>query len=193
MPPNHKAPLLCNKIVLGVSGSIGATAVPQFLVPLRLGLVAEVRVLLTPSASQFVTPLSLAIYSGNPVVTGPCLDEEQAAELLEGADLCLIMPASANTLAAISIGVAETAVAQIALLAQCPVVVVPSMNDAIWRHKAVQQAISTLRGRGVHIIDPVAGFEASGMKPGFGAMPAAEIVIGRLGAILAADKAPTLL
>lgn len=128
---------------------------------------------MTRSAQEFVTPLTFQALSGNPVHTD-LLDtgQEQAMghiHLARWADLLLIAPASANTLAKMAHGLADDLLSTLYLAAECPTFVAPAMNQAMWHKAVTQDNITRLRQHGVHIIGPASGEQACG-EQGFGRM-----------------------
>lgn len=154
------------KILLGITGSIAAYKIP-LLVRLLKKDGAEVRVVMTPSAKDFVTPLTLSTLSGNPVLThGFDLETgkwESHVELGLWADLFVIAPASANTMAKMAHGIADNYLLTVCLSAKCPVMFAPAMDLDMYKHQATQQNIKTLVERGCIFIAPSSGELASGL------------------------------
>jgi phosphopantothenoylcysteine decarboxylase/phosphopantothenate--cysteine ligase len=160
-------------IVLGVSGGIAAYKAPELVRRLR-DTGADVRVILTPNAARFVSPLSLAAVSGHGVIVEQWGDPERGGvdhiELARWADLLLIAPATANVLAKLAAGLADDALTTYALAHRTAVLVAPAMNTHMLAHPTVAHNIATLRSRGVEIIEPVNGLLACG-EEGAGKMP----------------------
>lgn len=156
------------RILLGVCGSIAAYKAAA-LVRLLVKAGAEVQVILTPSASAFVTPLTLSTLSKKPVLTG-FLKNEATGEwhnhvaLGLWADAYLIAPASANTLAQLAHGHCPTLLAAVYLSARCPVFLAPAMDLDMYQHPATQENLTRLRSFGNHIFDSPAGELASGLE-----------------------------
>ncbi len=154
------------KILLGITGSIAAYKIP-LLVRLLKKDGAEVRVVMTPSAKDFVTPLTLSTLSGNPVLTHGFDHEtgkwESHVELGLWADLFVIAPASANTMAKMAHGIADNYLLTVCLSAKCPVMFAPAMDLDMYKHQATQQNIKTLVERGCIFIAPSSGELASGL------------------------------
>ena len=152
------------KIVLAVTGSIAAYKMPQ-LVRLLIKAGAEVRVLLTKSGADFVSPLSLATVSKHPVLT----DVSDGAtwnnhvELGLWADAMLVAPCSANTLAKLANGLCDNLVCAVYLSARCPVFIAPAMDEDMWHHPSTQSNIKRMRSFGNHIIPVGNGELASGL------------------------------
>lgn len=154
------------KILLGITGSIAAYKIP-LLVRLLKKDGADVRVVMTPSAKDFVTPLTLSTLSGKPVLSHG-FDEmtgewDSHVELGLWADLFVIAPASANTMAKMANGIADNYLLTVCLSAKCPVMFAPAMDLDMYKHPATQQNIKTLIERGNVFIAPSSGELASGL------------------------------
>lgn len=154
------------KILLGITGSIAAYKIP-LLVRLLKKDGAEVRVVMTPSAKDFVTPLTLSTLCGEPVISHS-FDEQTGAwnshvELGLWADLFVIAPASANSLAKMASGIADNYLLTVFLSAKCPVMFAPAMDLDMYKHPATQHNIKTLIERGATFIAPSSGELASGL------------------------------
>ena len=154
------------RILLGITGSIAAyKAAPLCRLLKTAG--ADVRVVMTPLAKQFITPLTMATLSKHPILV-EFFDPENGAwnshiSLGEWAGCLLIAPATANTLAKMAAGIADNLLLTTYLSARCPVAVAPAMDLDMYAHPATQQNLRTLAGRGVHLIDPEEGELASGL------------------------------
>lgn len=133
----------------------------------------EVRVVMTESAMQFISPLTFQALSGNPVHTELLnVDAENAMShinLARWADVLLIAPATANTLAKCSHGLADDLLSTLYLAAQCPVYVAPAMNQAMWHKTVTQDNIAKLKAHSVIVINPESGEQACG-ETGLGRM-----------------------
>lgn len=155
------------KIILGVTGCIAAYKAAEVLRQLQQRG-AEVRVIMTRHACEFVRPLTFEALSRSPVVTdmfAPGLNMPvKHIELARWADLLLVAPATANTLAKFAHGLADDFLSTIHLAVQCPVVVAPAMDQEMWLHPTTQENIERLRRRGVVIIEPESGYLASGIE-----------------------------
>ncbi|MBR5603594.1 MAG: bifunctional phosphopantothenoylcysteine decarboxylase/phosphopantothenate--cysteine ligase CoaBC [Bacteroidales bacterium] len=154
------------KILLGITGSIAAYKIP-LLVRLLKKDGADVRVVMTPSARDFVTPLTLSTLSGNPVLSHG-FDErtgkwESHVELGLWADLFVVAPASANTMAKMAYGMADNYLLTVCLSAKCPIMFAPAMDLDMYKHQATQQNIKTLIERGNIFVAPSSGELASGL------------------------------
>lgn len=154
-------------ILLGVTGSIAAYKA-AVLVRTLVKEGAEVKVVMTEMAKQFITPLTMATLSKSPVLVEFYNPENgdwnSHISLGMWADAYLIAPASANTIAKMATGVADNLLLTTYLSARCPVVVAPAMDVDMFLHVATQQNIETLVKRGVKIIDPNSGELASGLE-----------------------------
>ncbi len=157
---------LANKrVLLGVSGGIAAYKSADLVRELRKHG-ARVRVVMTRSAREFVTPLTFQALSGQPVAT-ELLDHAAEAgmghiELARWADCVLIAPASANFMARLSQGMADDLLATLCLATDVPVLLAPAMNRVMWQHPATQANVHLLEQRGVLIAGPASGEQACG-------------------------------
>lgn len=154
-------------ILVGVTGGIAAYKTP-FLIRELVKRGAEVKVVMTPTAKQFVTPLTLATVSKNPIVVD-FFDPENGQwnshiSLGIWSDAYVIAPATANTLGKMACGIADNLLLTTYLSARCPVFVAPAMDLDMMAHPATQQNIGTLRSRGVEIIEAAEGELASGLS-----------------------------
>ena len=170
------------KIIIGVTGSIAAYKVSP-LVRLLIKEDAIVQVVMTPAAHDFVTPLTMATLSGQPVLTEPFNpvdgDWTSHVELGLWADLMLIAPATANTLAKMAGGIADNLLLTTYLSAKCPVFFAPAMDLDMYRHPTTKQNIEKLQSFGNQLIAPTEGELASGLC-GAGRMEEPENIINIL-------------
>ncbi len=172
--------MLKNKnIILGVCGSIAAYK-SAFLVRLLVKAGANVKVILTPDGANFITPLTLATLSKNPVYT-QYFEEETGVwsnhvELGLWADLIIIAPISANTLAKLATGICDNLLTAVYLSAKCPVYVAPAMDLDMWKHESTQANIAKINSYGNIVIAPGSGELASGLY-GEGRMAEPEEII----------------
>jgi len=156
-------------IVLGVTGSIAAHRAVD-IASLLVKANADVHVVMTADALQFITPLPFKTLSRHPVVTN-LYDEEEGWKpthitLADETKLLLIAPATANIIAKLAHGIADDALTCIALALNpgARLVIAPAMNGKMWQHPATQQNIATLKSRGVEILGPDAGMLACGYE-----------------------------
>ena len=159
----HK--LIGKRIVLGVTGGISAYKA-AFLVRLLRKNGANIRVVMTQSATKFVTPLTFQALSAKPVHTELLdLNTETAMghiELAKWADLILIAPASANFIARYANGFAEDLLSTLCLATDSPVIIAPAMNQQMWRNQATQENLERINARGITVVGPTAGVQACG-------------------------------
>lgn len=154
------------KILVGVTGGIAAYKTP-LLVRLLVKAGAEVKVIATESAFEFVTPLTLSTVSKNPVETY-FADEDgnwnSHVELGLWADVFVVAPATANTIGKMANGICDNLLLATYLSARCPIVIAPAMDLDMLQHPAVKKNMSTLSEFGNQIIEPADGELASGLE-----------------------------
>ncbi len=159
------SPIEPRRILVLVTGGIAAYKVPELVRALR-GDDHAVRCALTPEAAEFVSPLVLQTLTGEPVHSA-LLDPSEEGEidhiaLADWAELAIVAPATANTLARMACGLANDLVTAVLLATRAPVLVAPAMNVNMWEHPATRANLATLRERGVQTIGPEAGELACG-------------------------------
>jgi phosphopantothenoylcysteine decarboxylase/phosphopantothenate--cysteine ligase len=152
------------KILLGVSASIAAYK-SAVLVRLLIKAGATVKVVMTPSACDFITPLTLSTLSKNPVLSRLSQDDSWADHVALGrwADLMVIAPLSCNTLAKMASGQCDNLLMAVYLSATCPVVVAPAMDEDMWRHPSTKRNLDLIRSYGNIVIPAEHGELASGL------------------------------
>ena len=169
-------------IVLGVTGGIAAYKTPELVRRLR-DAGADVRVIVTPNGTRFVSPLSLATVSEHGVIVDQWGDPEKGGvdhiELARWAELMLIAPATANAIAKLALGIADDALSTYAIAHRRTILIAPAMNTFMLLHPTVQQNLATLRARGVEIMEPDAGLLACGDE-GAGRMPDPPVIVERV-------------
>ena len=174
-------------ILLGVTGSIAAYKA-ALLVRALVKEGAEVKVVMTPMAKQFITPLTLATLSKNPIVVDFYNPENgdwnSHVSLGIWADLFLIAPATAATMGKMVSGVADNLLITTYLSAKCPVAIAPAMDLDMYKHPSTQENMKVLAERGAIIIEPAAGELASGLE-GKGRMEEPEKIVAHVEAIFA--------
>jgi len=152
-------------ILLGVTGGIAAYKGAELVRQLRKQG-AEVRVVMTAGAMEFITPLTLQALSGRPVHSRLLDTGAEAAmghiELARWADALLVAPATADFIARLAQGRADDLLTAVALACEAPLAVAPAMNRAMWENAATQDNIATLAGRGIRVFGPAAGSQACG-------------------------------
>lgn len=154
------------KILVGVTGSIAAFKTAT-IIRLLVKEGAEVRVVMTPLAKEFITPLTLATLSRNPVSVD-FFDPTSGSwnshvDLGIWADAFVIAPASANTMAKMASGIADNLLLTTYLSARCPVFIAPAMDLDMLNHPATKKNIATLKAYGNLILEPASGELASGL------------------------------
>jgi phosphopantothenoylcysteine decarboxylase/phosphopantothenate--cysteine ligase len=178
-------------ILVGVTGSIAAYKA-AILVRLLVGAGAGVRVVMTPTAKAFITPLTLATLSKHPILVD-FFDPENGAwnshvSLGEWADAYLIAPATAGTIGKMAAGIADNLLLTTYLSAKCPVLIAPAMDLDMYAHPATRQNLETLRARGVRVVEPESGELASGLT-GKGRMAEPAAIVEALGGLSAFRRA----
>src|SRR5271169_3243100 len=175
-----------SRILLGVSGGIAAYKALE-LVRLATAAGHSLRVVQTPASKRFVGAASFAALSGAPVLCSeferdpargafpdqapPPHEPLSHLELVANADVFVIAPASANTIAKLAAGLADNLLTSCALAASCPLVLAPAMNNHMYEHPATQANLRTLRQRGARIVGPEVGRLASRGELGSGRLP----------------------
>jgi len=153
------------KIVLGVTGGIAAYKCPELIRLLR-GAGAEVRVVMSEAAKEFVTPLTLQALSGHPVHRHLLDGSSEAAmghiELARWADRVVVAPATANFMAKLGHGVADDLLTTLALATEAPLLLAPAMNRVMWESRVTQENLQLLEQRGIELIGPASGEQACG-------------------------------
>ena len=173
------------RIILGITGGIAAYKSAEITRRLQ-DEGAEVRVVMSESAQEFIRPLTLQALSGNPVHTDLLDPEAEAAmghiELARWADLVLIAPATANFVATLNQGSANDLMSSICLATTAPVMIAPAMNQAMWSNSASQQNIESLKQREVIILEPDNGIQACG-DVGPGRLPQPEAIVQQVASV----------
>jgi phosphopantothenoylcysteine decarboxylase / phosphopantothenate---cysteine ligase len=185
--PLMASPLRGKNILLGVTGSIAAYKAAELASRLAQSG-AEVEVILTQSACQFVQPLTFQSVTGRRAYLDADLwgseGHVQHIGLATNAHLLVIAPASANTLAKMACGIADNLLTLAALAARCPILLAPAMDGGMFSHPATQANLETLRQRGATIIGPAQGHLASGLT-GLGRMVEPEEIFAHTVLVLA--------
>jgi phosphopantothenoylcysteine decarboxylase/phosphopantothenoylcysteine decarboxylase/phosphopantothenate--cysteine ligase len=171
-------------IVLGITGSIAAYKSADLASQLvKLG--HEVHVVMTRSATEFITPLTLQTLTRQPVLVS-LEDEKQSwkpghIELADHADLFLVAPASANTLGNFANGLAPDPLTSVylALPRTMPILIAPAMNGKMWQHPATQRNVARLAADGCHFVGPAEGGLACGYE-GIGRLAAVEEILAKI-------------
>ena len=179
---------MTKNIVLGVTGSIAAYKAADLASQLtKLG--CDVHVVLTADALRFITPLVFKTLSRHPVITD-LYDEDEGwkpthIKLADEADLLLVAPATANTIAKLALGLANDALSCIALALndKARILIAPAMNGKMWLHAATQQNVATLKSRGAEFIGPEEGMLSCGYE-GLGRLWPVDKVVRRVNEVV---------
>ncbi len=169
-------------IVLGVGGSIAAYKAADLTSRLaKRGF--DIHVVMTRSATEFVTPLTFKTLSRNPV-TVSVFDEKDSwhpghIDLADRAALLLVAPATANLIAKLANGIADDALTSIALATRAPILIAPAMNGKMWDHAATKKNVGLLRERGADFIGPEEGLLACGYE-GLGRLWNGDDIVARV-------------
>ncbi|MBK6317247.1 MAG: bifunctional phosphopantothenoylcysteine decarboxylase/phosphopantothenate--cysteine ligase CoaBC [Dehalococcoidia bacterium] len=171
-------PLSGKHVALGVTGSISAFKAADLASKLRQAG-ATVEVVMTPAATQFVTPLTFQSLTGRPVVVDmfAAAEAEAHVEVARRADVFVIAPATADCLARLAHGMTSDMVTLTALATTAPILTAPAMDNQMWEHPATQENVITLRNRGVEFVGPMEGRLASG-RSGLGRLAEVPQVVG---------------
>lgn len=183
-------PMFGKRILLIIGGGIAAYKSCELIRLIRKAG-GDVTCVLTKGGTQFVTPMTLAALSENPVHTS-LFDLKNEVEmghiqLSRQADLVVVCPATADLMAKMACGIADDLATTLLLATDKPVLAVPAMNVRMWQHGATVANVATLRARGVNVLDPDEGVMACG-EYGPGRLPEPEAVMGAIGAALAHEK-----
>lgn len=177
---------MSSSILLGITGGIAAYKIPA-LVRLIVKAEMDVNVVLTQAATQFVTPLTLATLSCNPVWTNMWGDRNRPSvehiSLADGADVAVIAPATANIIGKIANGIADDMLSTVVMALECPLLICPAMNVNMYRNPIVQGNINKLKQVGYHVMEPEAGYLACGWT-GEGRMPEPESIFDKIRGLL---------
>jgi phosphopantothenoylcysteine synthetase/decarboxylase len=184
--------LLCERLLLAVTGSPAALSMPQTVLMMRNVLVGEIRVIMSRSATRFVRPYTMRLYAGTWVHT----DTHSAAggqlvphiDLTADVDVMLVMPATANAIGKAANGICDDLVSSAIAACPAPVVLVPAMNGTMWRNRAVQRNVMLARDTGYHVIEPSTGPQLADLREEGGWMPPVEHILDELVSIVSAAR-----
>jgi len=178
--------LLNKRILVGICGGIASYKAVELVSRLQQAG-ALVDVIMSERADEFVRPLTFSSLSHRPVYSDLWEPSGRAAEthiaLAEEAELLVIVPATANTIAKLAHGVADNMLTAVALATQAPLLLAPAMHQNMYTHPATQANISLLRERGVFIVEPEVGRLASG-EVGIGRLPDTSVLLGAINVVL---------
>ncbi len=178
--------LVGKRITLGVTGSIAAYKAADLASQLiKYG--AEVQVVMTKSAAEFITPMTLQIMSRRPVAIDMWEEGRNSQpshiEIADSSDLLLVAPLTANTMAEFAHGLAPDLLTSIYLATRGPVLLCPAMNGKMYEHPATQANLQTLRARGHAVVEPAEGMLACGYE-GVGKLAPVDEIVARVLLIL---------
>lgn len=169
---------MASNILIGITGSIAAYKMADVVSQLtKQG--HRVRCILTESATQFVTPLVLETLSGNPVrsaIFGADISGTEHIDLARWADLFVVAPASANTLAKLALGLADDLLTTVALATEAPLLIAPAMNTVMWNKPITQAHMRSLADAGARFVDPASGILACG-EVGVGKLASVDSIV----------------
>ena len=174
------------EVLVGVCGGIAAYKTAQ-VVSALVQRGAGVTVVMTEAATRFVGPLTFSSLTGRAVLkdlwsaTDP--EDTQHIRLTDRADLVLIAPATANTIAKIAVGIADDLLSTLVLAIDSPLLLAPSMNARMWAHPAVQANVATLKERGVGFVEPTSGWLAC-RTVGQGRLADPDDIVGEVAGLL---------
>ncbi|MGN6032888.1 MAG: bifunctional phosphopantothenoylcysteine decarboxylase/phosphopantothenate--cysteine ligase CoaBC [Thermomicrobiales bacterium] len=180
LPSPQRAGLAGATVVLGVSGGIAAYKAADLASKLvQAG--ATVHVAMTEGATRFVQPLTFQALTHHPVFTSVFEGWDEGGRghvtLAANADVVVVAPATANTIARLAAGMTDDMLGAICLATEAPLVIAPAMEHHMWHHPATQANLATLRARGVSVVEPERGYLASGAR-GDGRLAAVERILG---------------
>jgi phosphopantothenoylcysteine synthetase/decarboxylase len=188
--------LLCDRLLLAVTGSPAALSMPQTVLMMRQALVGEVRVIMSRSATRFLRPYTMRLFTGSWVHTETHSTASGMLvphiDLTDGIDLMLVMPATANAIGKAANGICDDLVSSAVTACAAPVVLVPAMNGNMWRNRAVQRNVALARAAGYHVIEPERGPQLADLREEAGWMPPVEQILGELLTIVRAGREPSL-
>jgi phosphopantothenoylcysteine decarboxylase/phosphopantothenate--cysteine ligase len=184
--------LLCGSLLVAITGSPAALAMPQNVLLLRQAFARKVRVIMSRAAARFVRPYTMRLFAGSWVHT----ETHRVADgllvphidLTEDIDLLLVMPATANAIGKAAHGICDDLVSTAIVASPAPVVLVPAMNGRMWTSRVVQRNVELAREAGYHVIDPAAGFQLSDLGKATGMIPPLELILGELAHIVAGAR-----
>jgi phosphopantothenoylcysteine decarboxylase/phosphopantothenate--cysteine ligase len=165
------------KVIIGITGGISAYKIPN-LIRLLKKEEADVHVIMTKNAEEFVTKTTLQTLSQNNVLTDTFTNSSsvQHIDIIKNADLLIIAPATANTIAKINAGICDNLLTTTTLAASCPIFLVPAMNKNMWLNPITQENVKRLSSLGFNFIGPASGFQACGDE-GIGRMVEIEDIL----------------
>lgn len=182
--PNSFAQHPCEHLLVGVSGSIHCMQIHSYLLGFRSSFAAQIKVIMTYSATRMVVPQTLELYTDDRVFVDPWDSSTSVhaphIQLTRWADLFVVLPATANVLGKAAHGIADSLLTTAILSSPKPVVFVPAMNPGMWNSKAVQRNVETLKADGHQVIEPSVGVSVTSGEWDQGLGPTPELVMQHL-------------
>jgi phosphopantothenoylcysteine decarboxylase / phosphopantothenate---cysteine ligase len=189
-----EAPFPVRNVLLGLSGGVAAALAPAWIYWARSVLGVRIRVVATDTALAFATPAALSAFSGNEVATDrtPMSPQGRPSHVLlaRWAEIALVAPATGNTVAKLASGIGDNLLCTTVLHCQCPVVVAPSLNDALVDARSTRRNLTRLRQDGVGVVPTVDGLSLMDGAPAPGAMPDAPTVFAFAASFFLAQHVP---
>ncbi|WP_345364261.1 flavoprotein [Saccharopolyspora cebuensis] len=190
-----KDPILCDKILVGISGSPACLSMPQYILLMRRSLARRIDVIMTRTATRFLPGYAVELHAGRQVHTDlhEIVDDVRVPhlDLAADADMFLVMPATANVLGKAAAGIGDDLLSTAILGCAAPVVFVPAMNAAMWENPVVQRNVDALREVGHCVVNPGIGVQLADRAEGRGAMPPLEMILDELMGVLKARREPS--
>lgn len=173
----------CDRLLIGVSGSIHAIHIIDYLLRLRREFAGEIKVIMTEAATRVIPPNTVSTVLEDQVVTdiwGGPTQKAPHIRLTRWAELFLVLPATANVLGKAANGIADDLLSTAILSSPRPVVFAPAMNPAMWASKALQRNVSTLRADGHYVVEPGKGVSLSSGELDLGLGPTPRTLLPHL-------------
>jgi phosphopantothenoylcysteine synthetase/decarboxylase len=184
--------LLCESVLVAVTGSPAALAMPQNVLLLRQAFVRRVRVIMSHGAQRFVPAYTMRLFAGSWVHTDTYGTTDDVLiphlDLTKDIDLMLVMPATANAIGKAAHGICDDLVSSAVVASPAPVVLVPAMNGRMWTSRAVQNNVALARELGYHVVEPGSGFQLVDLTESTGMMPPLEQVLTELMDVVASAR-----
>jgi phosphopantothenoylcysteine decarboxylase / phosphopantothenate---cysteine ligase len=175
--------LPCSRLLIGVSGSIHAIQIVEYLVKFRQQFAAEIKVIMTPAAAAMVAPNTIELLTDGPVLIDVWGTDEVKSPhitLTQWAELFVVLPASANTIGKAANGIADNLLSTAILASPLPAVFAPAMNPAMWASAAVRRNVATLRADGHYVVEPGTGVSITTGRLSAGLVPSPATLLPHL-------------
>jgi phosphopantothenoylcysteine decarboxylase len=162
-------------ILVCVTGAVSSVVVPSYIAQMRKHWGCDIQVLMSKSATKFVTPYALHLHSGKEVFTDSFQSSDDVLvphiKLTKDSDVILVMPATANIISKAANGICDDLISTAILAANATTIFVPSMNANMWNKSILQANVSKLIKHGYHFVEPISGLEIQGLEQTNGVMP----------------------